>query len=562
MLLLSLTIFLYSVRNLLQCWRHVAAKDRSHRHNLTSAVLMDDLLDPDVDDAEAADRLLGGAPSSPPADPSDPPRSLSYPTLVELSLGSKMSSVVSCMLMCQQFGIVLTYLIFVPTNVQKSLSTIGVDVSMEYLIKLMVLFQMPISWISEIKRLSFTNIAANCLIFYGLLSCLAVSLFVNSDPGTVLTNIPSLEPIVWKTFYLFIGTSVLLFEGLIALAIPLNESITDVGLSTEFPNIIARVLKYIVSFYSVFAIICWSSFGHPETVFTASLPAGKFATSVQVRLISRCEQMGAASERIVQQRVQSCHAGFNSLVTRTLGRSLSAPRLANSSFPAIQSASFVTPLFQRDALTNRALHDHKRRYFTHPSFTHVCVAPPLFTHGCGAPFAHTCVWFPQLCYSIAVLLTFPLQNFPALQILTSGVTDRLDLWTVSGRGGRSWKGDFVVRGCIATVAVCMLGVVANLIKDSLDHLVSLIGAFFGIPLAFVVPSLMHSTIMARDGLLTETKERLNLFVIVFGVITMVIASTATLYTWNSKEEDGHDVVDGTVGGEEREGMALLNRLYF
>ena len=161
-----------------------------------------------------------------------------------------------------------------------------------------------------------------------------------------------------------------------------------------------------------------------------------------------------------------------------------------------------------------------------------------------------------------MLLTFPLQNFPALQILTSGVTDRLDLWTVSGRGGRSWKGDFVVRGCIATVAVCMLGVVANLIKDSLDHLVSLIGAFFGIPLAFVVPSLMHSTIMARDGLLTETKERLNLFVIVFGVITMVIASTATLYTWNSKEEDGHDVVDGTVGGEDREGLALLNRLYF
>jgi proton-coupled amino acid transporter len=458
MMLLSLFVFLYSVRNLLECHAHVRAKKHiviTHcaRKSSGSFVLENGgVCMEDVDDASSADLLLGGggdgsddeagvnngsmedgisvdAAAAGDDDDDDLPHkrvspvSLSYPTLVGLSLGPRMSSFVSVMLMCQQFGIVLTYLIFVPTNIQKVLAACGLSVSMNTLIKLMVMFQIPIAWVSDISKLSVTNITANVLIFYGLLSCLAYSLFINSDPVSVVANIPSLQPIVWETFYLFIGTSVLLFEGLIALAIPLCESITEPKLTKAFPNIIAKVLKCIVTFYCVFAITCWSSFKNPDTVFTASLPPGFFVDSV------------------------------------------------------------------------------------------------------------------QLCYSVAVLLTFPLQNFPAIQILSKGITDQLDQLTTSGKSGKSWEGDYLVRGCVATSAVCVLGVVANLIKDNLDHLVSLIGAFFGIPLAFIVPSLMHNVIMSRDGLLTKRKERANLCVVIFGGVVMVVASTATLRTWNQKAQE-------------------------
>ncbi|GMI21880.1 hypothetical protein TeGR_g13015 [Tetraparma gracilis] len=66
----------------------------------------------------------------------------------------------------------------------------------------------------------------------------------------------------------------------------------------------------------------------------------------------------------------------------------------------------------------------------------------------------------------------------------------------------------------------------------MDHLVSLIGAFFGIPLSFIIPSICHTAVMDRDGTLSERKRFKNRLVAGFGVVVMFIASGATLASWN------------------------------
>jgi len=72
-----------------------------------------------------------------------------------------------------QSGVCLTYLIFVPQNMRSSCHYLfGMDVSTSVFLLLMVLIQIPLSWIRDIRHLTVTNALANSLIMYGLITCL------------------------------------------------------------------------------------------------------------------------------------------------------------------------------------------------------------------------------------------------------------------------------------------------------------------------------------------------------------------------------------------------------
>ena len=82
----------------------------------------------------------------------------------------------------------------------------------------MLLFQIPLSWIRDIRKLTITNLIANILILYGLIACLgfAISTAARSDVGR-----GPLEEIGYKFshldqlksgWFLFIGTSVRVFS--------------------------------------------------------------------------------------------------------------------------------------------------------------------------------------------------------------------------------------------------------------------------------------------------------------------------------------------------------------
>jgi proton-coupled amino acid transporter len=140
---------------------------------------------------------------------------LSYPELAYRAFGDTGETFVKIGIALMQSGVCLTYLIFVPQNLKTVTSLVfGYDIDASYFIIVMIIVEIPMSWIRDIRKLTVTNLLANTLILYGLISCLAVALSnaVKSETGR-----GPLSEIVYKftnldTFndgwFLFIGTSV------------------------------------------------------------------------------------------------------------------------------------------------------------------------------------------------------------------------------------------------------------------------------------------------------------------------------------------------------------------
>jgi len=96
----------------------------------------------------------------------------------------------------------------------------------------------------------------------------------------------------------------------------------------------------------------------------------------------------------------------------------------------------------------------------------------------------------QLAWVVEVLLTFPLQLFPAVQILEP-------LFFPPGtyrhrRSGRKWRKNLVRCGLSL---LCML--VATVGYSSVDNLIALVGALGCVPLAVVFPPLFHHALVHR-----------------------------------------------------------------
>jgi len=149
----------------------------------------------------------------------------------------------------------------------------------------------------------------------------------------------------------------------------------------------------------------------------------------------------------------------------------------------------------------------------------------------------------QLAYTAAVVLTFPLQMFPAIQILKksawrpiakaccgsarmrrdaaysvvpeSPLEERRWASSVNGTVGRC--------GLVVALSFCAVAVVS-----SLDKLVALIGGCLGIPLAFVFPLAIHLKLMPDAP---RAVRRFNKVAMAVGITLAVACSGVTLATW-------------------------------
>jgi len=128
----------------------------------------------------------------------------------------------------------------------------------------------------------------------------------------------------------------------------------------------------------------------------------------------------------------------------------------------------------------------------------------------------------QLAYSIAVIFTFPLQNFPALEIATLSIAK-----TLSGKCVRR-KSALLHYNVVASVLVCFLALIAVTTMDSLDKVVALMGSLLGCPIAFVFPPLIHCQL---DPNLSLWRVRTNYIVAGLGFVSMVLASIVTMLEW-------------------------------
>ncbi|KZT53533.1 hypothetical protein CALCODRAFT_501054 [Calocera cornea HHB12733] len=111
----------------------------------------------------------------------------------------------------------------------------------------------------------------------------------------------------------------------------------------------------------------------------------------------------------------------------------------------------------------------------------------------------------QFIYALAILLSAPLQLFPALRIMENG------LFTRSGKAdpGVKWmKNGF--RLCI--VLLCTMVSWAG--AADLDKFVSLIGCFACVPLCYVYPAMLHLKAVAK----TRTERLTDWLLIVFGIL--------------------------------------------
>lgn len=252
-LLLSTVLFLWSSECLLESWKMESDRLNNTRHRRRSS---------------KPQRVM-----------------LSYPELAYRSFGSTGETIVKVGISMMQSGVCLTYLIFVPQNLHTSaLLLLNWDISTNWCLAAMMAVQIPLSQIRDIRKLTVTNLLANMLILYGLITCLGFALnSMGSSLGDasiagssshpfiheVVHRFESLPPFNSSGWFLFMGTSVLLFEGSITLLVPLQEAVQKPSDRRKFPSLYRKVILGIVTFYTFFGLTCWVAFGdNVRTVMT------------------------------------------------------------------------------------------------------------------------------------------------------------------------------------------------------------------------------------------------------------------------------------------------------
>ena len=235
-LLASTTLlFLYSSQCLLEAWKQEQQEDEQEQYGQ-----QDEQQDEQQEQQHVEARTTLTNESSALLSPSNPPKRrhhhhhhhhrviLSYPELAFRAFGPLGESLVKSGIALMQSGVCLTYLIFVPQNLQASMKELfHWDVAPSYwLLLLMVLgLEIPLSWIRDIRKLTPTNLLANVLILYGLSTCLVLAVLqavrstgsahenatTTGSPQDSWTNL--VEHVqdmkaFHKDWFLFIGTSV------------------------------------------------------------------------------------------------------------------------------------------------------------------------------------------------------------------------------------------------------------------------------------------------------------------------------------------------------------------
>ena len=125
----------------------------------------------------------------------------------------------------------------------------------------------------------------------------------------------------------------------------------------------------------------------------------------------------------------------------------------------------------------------------------------------------------QLFYSIAVIFTFPLQIFPASEIVVHLVQKGMS--SGPSRPLPQWQ-----RRALVVALLIVLAIVAVAEMNNLGRVVSLMGSLLGCPLAFSFPPLIHNRVVP------SAPRMLNNAVAGLGFVAMVGATLITLATWS------------------------------
>lgn len=124
----------------------------------------------------------------------------------------------------------------------------------------------------------------------------------------------------------------------------------------------------------------------------------------------------------------------------------------------------------------------------------------------------------QFLYSLAILLSTPLQLFPAIRIMEN------ELFTRSGKYNPyiKWK-----KNIFRFFLVILCALIAWGGAGDLDKFVSLVGSFACVPLVYVYPPLLHLKAVAK----TRRQRIADYAVCVFGAVGCVYTTILTIQQW-------------------------------
>ncbi|RFU34624.1 hypothetical protein B7463_g1703, partial [Scytalidium lignicola] len=126
----------------------------------------------------------------------------------------------------------------------------------------------------------------------------------------------------------------------------------------------------------------------------------------------------------------------------------------------------------------------------------------------------------QFLYSLAILLSTPLQIFPAIRITEN------ELFTRSGKYNPyiKWQKNifrfFVVMLC---ASIAWFG------ANDLDKFVSIVGSFACVPLVYIYPPMLHYKAVAKSNF----RKTADVILCIFGFIVMVYTTSLTVLSWAS-----------------------------
>lgn len=126
----------------------------------------------------------------------------------------------------------------------------------------------------------------------------------------------------------------------------------------------------------------------------------------------------------------------------------------------------------------------------------------------------------QFLYSMAILLSTPLQIFPAIRITET------ELFTRSGKYNPNikWQKNGFRFLVVALCAAIAWGGAADL-----DKFVSLVGTFACVPLVYIYPPMLHYRAVAKSRLMKIADVLLG----IFGAVAMVYTTSQTIANWAS-----------------------------
>lgn len=126
-------------------------------------------------------------------------------------------------------------------------------------------------------------------------------------------------------------------------------------------------------------------------------------------------------------------------------------------------------------------------------------------------------------YALAICLSIPLQLFPAIRIVETGIFSK------SGKNNTMVKWQ---KNIFRFMSVMVCAGVAIAGSADLDKFVSLIGSVFCIPLCFLFPPLFHLKAVAQ----TFRQKAVDIAIITFGSVCMLYTTYITIGLWTSEGE--------------------------